>query len=61
MTAPLRTAAPTDWSRWRACPVCNAALGEPCTSLTGTLGDGTTAAVHTSSPHGGRKPRIGAS
>ncbi len=49
-----------EWTRWRACPVCFAGLGEPCTSLTGALGDGTSVSVPTSRPHGGRKVRSGA-
>ena len=49
-----------EWSRWRACDVCKAGLGEPCMSLTGALGDGTAVGVVAPAPHGGRKARTGA-
>lgn len=52
--------APVVWSRWRACPVCPAGLGQPCASLTGTRGDGTEVFVAAPGPHAGRKPRSGA-
>jgi hypothetical protein len=27
----------TDWTLWRACPVCKVKLGHPCRSLSGTI------------------------
>lgn len=40
----------TDWSRFRKCPVCHAAMGEPCEVLTGVPRD---------EPHTTRQTRTG--
>jgi hypothetical protein len=54
--------APVDWGRWRQCPVCSAAIGEPCMDITGRyMQDGQLMAIEkqVDRPHGGRRPRSG--
>lgn len=51
--------APTDWTRWRKCPVCYAETGQPCMDLTGMRASGKLADQPAARPHGSRKPRTG--
>ena len=47
-----------DWARYRACPVCHAALGRPCRGRTGfTAGRGPVEDT-VDRPHGGRRMRV---
>lgn len=48
-----------DWDRWRKCPVCASALGEPCVDRLSVLADGRREVLYSNGPHGGRKPRTG--
>jgi len=40
----------TDWSKYRACPVCKVALGMPCVSLSGRVVNGRPDGVRTVLP-----------
>lgn len=50
----------TDWSRYRACPICKAPLGKACRSLSGRIVNGRPDGVLTILliPHKARKLRI---
>jgi hypothetical protein len=54
-----------DWSRWRKCPVCFAAIGAPCMSISGGFSHGhpypvvEPVTVAADRPHSTRKPRTG--
>jgi len=55
-------AAPSvDWSKWRACPVCRAELGNPCRALSGRVEGGRPDGVATAlpMPHAKRQPTRG--
>ncbi len=50
------------WDRWRKCPVCHAALGRPCRTLSGTVVNGRAldaAEVDRNRPHSRRQLRTG--
>lgn len=51
----------TDWSRYRACPVCRVGLGQPCVSRSGRVVGGQPDQVRTvlSQPHTIRPLRSG--
>lgn len=50
-----------DWSRYRSCPVCFAALGEPCMVITGYVVDalGKSVTVLAVAPHSTRQGLAG--
>jgi hypothetical protein len=47
----------TDWTLWRACQVCNAAIGQPCMQLLSVYADGRRMRGELDAPHRSRKPR----
>jgi hypothetical protein len=55
----MMTPEPTDWSMYRACPVCKVALGAPCVSRSGRIIGGQPDGVRTvlPVPHTLRKRR----
>ena len=56
MSAPV-----IDWTRYRACQACGAALGRPCRKLSGFVpgAQGGVVEAAADSPHGGRELRAG--
>jgi hypothetical protein len=49
------------WRLWRKCTVCDAEIGEPCRSLSGTVAGGRPDGIETTlpRPHRARHPRKG--